>query len=87
MQLSQENKTPSVQASQDYSTRIFLFALELIPYFALPAILGFFLQKRFVASNPDSTFLITVGIFSTTYILSWAIVYLRYSSIKRKYQK
>lgn len=87
MQLSQENKTPSVQASQDYSTRIFLFALELIPYFGIPAAIGLYVHKRLAEANVENTFLITAAIFLFTYVCSWTIVIFRYRAIKRQYQK
>ncbi len=81
-----EQKTP-VQASQDYSTRIFLFALELIPYFAIPAGIGFYINKRVVESNPDTSILITAMIFFAMYLFSWSIVVMRYKAIRRQHQK
>jgi hypothetical protein len=86
MQTPQNEKT-SVQAKQDYSTRIFLFALELIPYFAIPAAVGFYINKRIVAANPDTSLLVTGAIFFAMYFFSWSIVVMRYKAIRRQHQK
>lgn len=72
------------KSSQDYSTRLFLFALELIPYFGLPALIGYFVHKRVELLYPNAGFLATFGIFFTSYVVSWVIVIVRYRSVTRQ---
>lgn len=81
-----EKKTP-VQASQDYSTRVFFFALELIPYFAIPAILGIFINKKVLEVYPDTSTLATASIFFVMYVCSWILVVMRFRSIRRQSKK
>lgn len=84
MQTPQDIKNNSIQSSQDYSTRLFLFALELIPYFGVPAIIGYVVNRRVEEMYPESGILPTVAIFFSTYLCSWIIVIARYRSITRK---
>ncbi len=71
----------------DYSSQMFWFALELIPYFGVPAILGLFLNKKIETLYPKFGIAATATIFFVTYSISWVIVVLRYRSIKRLHQK
>ncbi len=87
MQPVSDKKSETVQSKQDYSTRIFLFALELIPYFGLPAIIGFFANKRVQELYPESGIPATIAIFFTTYMFSWLIVIARYRSVTRHMKK
>lgn len=83
MQPDTENTQKTVRNSEEYSTRIFLFALELIPCFALPAIIGYFVNDWVSGQYPGLGMPGTIGIFATAYTFSWAVVIARYRSITR----
>ena len=87
MQPSQDKEKTTNQASQDYSTRVFLFALELIPSFGIPAIIGFYINKLVLGSFPNAGTAATATIFFIMYVFSWVYVVMRYRSIKQKQQK
>jgi ABC-type transport system involved in Fe-S cluster assembly fused permease/ATPase subunit len=87
MEPTQKESKPETQTSKDYSTRMFMFALELIPYFGIPAIIGLYANKKIIGVYPDTSFPITAVIFLFTYILSWVLVVKRYQSIKRQIKK
>lgn len=87
MESSQTEITPAVQASQEYSTRIFFFALELIPAFGIPAIFGIYLNKLVLETYPNVGSAATATIFFTMYVASWAFVIKRYRAIKKMQKK
>ena len=87
MESSQNEKTSAVQASQDYSTRVFLMALELIPAFGVPAIIGFFLNRLVLNSYPNPGAAATATFFFIMYPASWVFVIKRYRAIKKMQKK
>lgn len=72
--------TPDVHR---YGTRMFLFALELIPIFGIPAIIGVFLSKWVRATYPGTGTGTTVAILFVLYTLSWIVVFLRFRSLRK----
>lgn len=87
MESHKDEKKSPVQASQDYSTRIFLFGLELIPYFAIPAIVGIFINKKVIEAYPDTNSLVTASIFFAMYVCSWIVVVMRFRSVRSRHKK
>jgi len=83
MQANSDTPQKTTRTREEYSTRIFLFALELIPYFGIPALIGYFINDWLQQSYPGLGLAGTVGVFVTTYIFSWIVVIARYRSITR----
>lgn len=69
---------------QKYGTRMFFLGLEIVGYFAVPAILGVFVGK-FVEKKYEID--ITIPLLFVTYIISWSIVAIRYRMIQKQLRK
>jgi hypothetical protein len=87
MEPLQNTEKQDIKSSEQYSTRMFLFALELIPYFGVPALVGLYVNKRILESYPETNVPVTALIFISTYICSWVLVVIRYRSIKSQLKK
>ena len=72
---------------KDFGHRMFIFGLEIILYFGIPAFGGAFLGKYLEKVYGGNGARFTVPILIFTYIFSWCLVVFRYRMIKRQTKK
>lgn len=85
--IDQPNEKPkSTESVEDYSNRIFWFALGLIPIFGLPAIVAV-LAGRYLAENHSIDWPVTLLFLAIAFVFSWVIVIRQYLIFKREWQE
>lgn len=65
---------------QKYTNKFFMLGIEIIFYFGIPAFLGMLIGNYIKEKYELNLY---IPILFGTYILSWAIVLIRYRSIKK----
>lgn len=85
MQQEFDQQVPGKESVEDYSGRIFWFALGLVPIFGLPAILAVF-AGRYVENTYDISWPVTLVFLGLAFVFSWAVVIRQYIIFNKQWK-